>query len=151
MSTHYGSTREELDKERLKSAELESKTQNLRAMLIPTQEIQLSDSEVVSKFVCLRSQILRFVKRTWCCDKFKPGFEFTKEHERFLQPFVNGRVDMKYLDNRLRGRIFAHLHHAIFGVRTYALGGTHDGLDAALGKLETEMWNQVPEGSSIFS
>lgn len=149
LKAQHDSTRGSLDQERLRSAALESKMQNLRSMLIPANETQLSDGEVVSKFTSLRSQILKLVKTTWRRDRFKSNFKITASHERILRPYIDGKVSMKYLDNWLRGVVFFHLKAYIFDLRTFSLAGKNVGLDDGLGKFETLMWEELPRGNHI--
>lgn len=120
-------------------------------MLIPVSATQLSDGEVVSKFISLRSQILRLVKSTWRRDKFKPNLEFTTTQIRFLGPFIRGKVDMRYLDDRLRSVMFAFLHAHILGKRSYALGGYLTHLEKQVGEFEDWMWKQLPTGIYLSS
>lgn len=145
--TRYHSSKNKLREERLKSAELETKTQDLRAMLIPVNETQLSDGEVVSKFASLRSQILKLVKSIWRRDKFKPDLELTNNQKMVFIPFMEGRVDMRYLDNRLRSVVFETLHAYVLGKRSYALGGKLIRLEDHLGEFEDWMWKQLPTGN----
>lgn len=145
--SRYNSTKIKLREERLKSAELETKTQDLRAMLIPLSETQLSDGEVVSKFVSLRSQILRLVKSTWRRDKFKPDLEPTNNQRRVFSPFMEGKVGMRYLDNHIRRVIFQTLHTQVLGKRSYFLGGKLTRLEEHLGEFEDWMWKQFPAGN----
>lgn len=141
------SNKRKLLQERQRSAELEIKTQELRAVLIPVSETQLSDGEVVSKFISLRSQILKLVKRTWRRDKFKPNIELTQDHVNILGPFMDDRVDMRYVDNHMRGIVFKTLHARILGKRTYALGGSHTRVEDLLGEFEGWVWEQLPTGN----
>lgn len=147
----YSSTKTKLREEKLKSAELEIKTQDLRAMLIPVSETQLSDGEVVNKFTSLRSQILKFVKSTWRRDKFKPDLNLTNYQMGVFSPFMEGRVDMKYLDNRIRGVVFDILHGYILGRRSYALGGELTHFEKQVGDFEEWMWKTLPAGNYLPS
>lgn len=149
LENQYHSIRTELGEERLKSAELETKTQNLRAMLIPVSETQLSDGEVVSKFTFLRSQILKLVKSTWRRDRFKRSPVLTGSQRKVFGPFMENQVDMKYLDNRLRCTVFSFLFRYIFDKRNYALGGKFPDLEDHLGEFEDWMWKHLPTGNYL--
>lgn len=150
LKSQLKSTRSQLREERLTSAELEIKTQELRAVLIPVSETQLSDGEVVSKFTSLRSQILKLVKSTWRRDNFKPGIELTKNHTAFLGPFMEGKVDMRYLDNRVRSIIFEALHACILGKRCYHLDENLTHLEGQVGEFEDWMWKRLPTGKYLY-
>lgn len=139
--------RRELAQERLKSAELESKTANLRSMLIPTNETQLSDGEVIAKFASLRSQILKLVKTVWS-HEFK-DVHVTEEQSMILSPFATDEIDLRYLDNRLRGVVFSILNDQIFGVRHYGLDEKRAGLSKTLRKVESLLCGKLPKGNDV--
>ncbi|KAJ4387859.1 hypothetical protein N0V93_008462 [Gnomoniopsis smithogilvyi] len=145
LKDQYDSTLSELAEEKVKIAELESKTQTLRAMLIPANETQLSDGEVIGRFTSLHSQILKLVKTTWRRDVLKPGVRLTDEQAKLLGPYIDGKVDVKYLDNRLRRVIFIYVKTRILNARTYALGEGLTRWDEQLGDFEDLMWKKLPK------
>lgn len=141
----YDAARGKLAQERLKRAELESKTQSLRSMLVPAHERQLSDSEVLAKFISLRSQILKLVKTTWH-HSLKSNWTLTEMQTKALRHFLNGKLDSRYLDSRVRSEVFSFLQKNILGVRTYALGEKNTVLDYTLGNVENFMWERLSDG-----
>ncbi|KAJ4422618.1 hypothetical protein N0V82_002737 [Gnomoniopsis sp. IMI 355080] len=145
LQTDYDSIKTKLSDERSRNAELESKTQSLRSLLIPSKELQLSDGEVVSKFTSMRSQILKLVKTTWRRDGFDTSKRLTDIQVEYFRPFLASELDMKYLDNVLRSLVFASLDKHIFSARTYALDKDFADLDAALGKTEAQIWETMSE------
>lgn len=147
----HENTRHELAQERLKSAELERKTADLRSMLIPASETQLSDSEVIAKFSLLQSHILRFVKTVTRSHDFKKArvMETTEEQTRILSPFASGKINMRYLDDRLRGVVFSILDDQIFSVRHYSLGQKDTRLGNILCKAESYLREKLPKGNNM--
>lgn len=145
----YDKTRRELAQEKVKNAELERKTSNLRSMLIPEIETQLSDSEVVAKFISLRSQILKLVKTAWSHDLLEEKMEVSDEQKRIFGPFYHDGVSKKYLDNRLRGVVFSILHDQIFSVRHHALPLHKDSLGDTLCRTESFMCQKLPKGNNM--
>lgn len=141
----------ELAQERLKSAELETKTAKLRSMLIPANETQLSDGEVLTKFTTLRSHILKLVKTTGLRDFDPNQWYISEQQHRILSPFAEGKVNMRYIDNRLRGVVFSILTKHIFSVRHYPVEAKHEHLGEALRNAESYMFNMLPKGNNMKS
>ncbi|CAN8104681.1 unnamed protein product [Discula destructiva] len=120
------------------------KTASLRSMLIPVKEPQLSDTEVVSKFASLRVQILKLVKTAWSHEKKPQADKLSEEQSCVLKPFMDYKIDKRYLGNRIRGVIFAILDEEIFSVKNYPLVGDHARLAEALRNIESFMCENLP-------
>lgn len=145
--SEHETIRRQLAEERAKNMELESKTVHLRSMLIPATETQLSDGEVVAKFTALRAQILKLVMSAWSRKWDEATNKNVTDHQfKIFSPFANGGVNMKYLDNRLRGVVFSILNDQIFSTRHYATDSKHAPLNQRLGDVERLLWQNIPRG-----
>lgn len=149
----YEKVRSEFAQERVKSAEQELKMASLRSMLIPKTEVQLSDNEVVARFASLRSQILKLIKTVWSPVNFVPKADVSAEQYNFkiLYTFVEGKVDMRYMDNLLRGVVFSILNEHVFSVRHYPIDTKNESLGEALSYAESYMFDKLPKGNNTYT
>lgn len=150
LKTLQDDFRRKLAQERVKSAELERKADSLRSLLIPKVETQLSDGEIVAKFTSLRSQILKLVKTAWSRN-IVHNAEVSEQQQKILRPFfVDRKVDMRYIDDRLRGVVFDILHEHIFSIRHYPVDAKYSCLGETLRNVEEYMLGNLHRGKLVL-
>lgn len=99
---------------------------------------------MVAKFLALRYLILVLVRTTWR-QQIKARAQLTQKQQRLFRRFLDGRPDVKHLECYLRSQVYALLHDHIFSSRHYALGKEIASIDGSLEKIESIMWEKLPE------
>lgn len=122
---------------------LTSTSDQLRQMLVPVTEKQVSDSDIVSKFTSLRSGIRGLVRQTWKLalkEEFEP--RLMAENQRgFFTSFP-----VSY--DRLRFLVSDAIRIIIFDSQNYFLGDSFQELERRIQKVERELARTMPKGKS---
>ncbi|KAI1428887.1 hypothetical protein F5Y12DRAFT_639546 [Xylaria sp. FL1777] len=100
---------------------LTEKVRSLRNALIVTKP-QVIDSDVSQQFVMIRSSITNMVRSTFENEFEEPFPDPLIEDKNFFSPFRTKKRHMKFLLNRVRGKIFEIIHVKILS-RLFYPGG----------------------------
>ncbi|KUI61321.1 hypothetical protein VP1G_08475 [Cytospora mali] len=147
LTSEITAARRELSIERVNNQELKERLANLRLMLVPRSEDQVSDSEVQRKFTALRSLITRLVRATWA-KRFKNNIDdmaLSNGQREFFRHFTGADAQWKTLHNRLRFFVFYSLHQAMLGRSYYTLREGYKSIDSNLESVEVFMREHLPE------
>lgn len=140
--------RQDLFHERAKNEELKKRMTSLRQMLIPPSEDQVSDTEVIQKFISLRSLIFRLVRTTWA-KKFRDDIDernLSEGQVTFARSYIGKDAMWKSLYHRIRYFIFYQLCMSVLDRRLYGLAKDFRRLDQQLEAIEIYLWEGLPEG-----
>lgn len=153
LKDDMNAARQDLLHERAKNEELKKRMTSLRQMLIPPSEDQVSDTEVMQKFISLRSLIFRLVRTTWA-KKLRDGISEKKLSEgqvTFARSYLGKDAMWKSLYHRIRYFIFYQLCMSVLGRRRYGLAKDFREFDRELEAIETYLWEGHPEGNTSNS
>lgn len=116
----------------------------LRQMLVPVSEKQVSDSDVVSRFTNLRSSIVALVRQTWKLalrEDFVPSLVPSHERYFFKSPHL-------FTYDRLRFLVFLTIHAIIFDSQSYFLRDNLEQFEQHIQAVEKNLYRNLSEGKS---